>query len=114
MTSREAYIEVGDVKHYWCEDSMFIFDDTLLHQSFNETDEPRYCLFVDILRPALSPVPFKLVMDFIRLAMQGGNQVFYKNWDVIKGKPDAPKPETIQVSSERHLTSASSGNGVGR
>ncbi len=84
MTDDSAYIEVGDVKHYWRQEKMFIFDDTLLHQSFNETDQVRYCLFVDILRPAASPVPFKLVVDTARFFLRGVNYIFYKKWDVIK------------------------------
>jgi beta-hydroxylase len=29
-----------------------MFDDTLLHRSVNDTDETRYCAFIDILRPS--------------------------------------------------------------
>jgi len=48
-------IVVGKTTNYWCENKLFIFDDTLLHQSFNESDKARYCLFVDIVRPSLVP-----------------------------------------------------------
>ena len=84
MTDDSAYIEVGDVKSYWRTDKLFIFDDTLLHQSFNETDQVRYCLFVDILRPALSPAPLALIVHAIRFCLKSVNFVFYKNWDVVK------------------------------
>ena len=83
MHDDSAYIEVGDVKNYWRTEKMFIFDDTLLHQSFNETDEVRYCLFVDVLRPAASPVPFALVVNTVRFFLRGVNYIFYKKWDVI-------------------------------
>lgn len=56
MKDKSAYIVVGDKVNYWCENKLFIFDDTLLHVSANETDQLRYCMFVDILRP--SPVPW--------------------------------------------------------
>ena len=56
INDKSAYIVVGDKTHYWCEDKLFIFDDTLLHLSANETDQMRYCMFVDILRP--SPFPW--------------------------------------------------------
>ena len=46
-----VYIEVGSKVHRWRDDPLFIFDDTLQHQSVNESDAVRYCLFVDILRP---------------------------------------------------------------
>src|SRR5262249_42343077 len=53
MSDRSAFIVVGDRVNYWRDDKLFIFDDTLMHQSFNETEEARYCLFVDINRPSL-------------------------------------------------------------
>ena len=56
IKDRSAYIVVGDKTHYWCDEKLFIFDDTLLHLSANETDQLRYCMFVDILRP--SPLPW--------------------------------------------------------
>lgn len=86
MEDRSAFIRVGNVEHYWQEDPLFIFDDTLLHQSFNETDSVRYCLFVDILRPSLMPPLFKLIVLGIRFFLRGANAVFYKNWKVVKAK----------------------------
>jgi aspartyl/asparaginyl beta-hydroxylase (cupin superfamily) len=79
-----VYIEVGDVKNYWRENKLFIFDDTLLHQSFNESNKPRYCLFVDILRPSPFPALLGSVVSVIRFFLRGVNHVFYKNWKVIK------------------------------
>lgn len=80
----QAYIHVGDVKHHWRENKLFIFDDTLLHQSFNETDDPRLVLFVDILRPSYLPFVFDLAVSIIRVVFQGINGVFYKNWKLVK------------------------------
>lgn len=84
MEDDTAYIHVGDVKHIWRQDKLFIFDDTLLHQSFNGSDKPRYCLFVDILRPSLIPGVMSAIVGVIRFFLQGVNSVFYKNWAVIK------------------------------
>ncbi|MBC8103069.1 MAG: aspartyl/asparaginyl beta-hydroxylase domain-containing protein [Cytophagales bacterium] len=84
MDDDSAYIEVGDVKSYWRENKLFIFDDTLQHQSFNKSDKVRYCLFVDILRPAASTQPFALIVDVSRFFLKSVNHIFYKNWDVIK------------------------------
>jgi beta-hydroxylase len=53
-----AYIIVGRTTHRWCDGKLFIFDDTLQHLSANEGDRPRYCMYVDILRPS----PFPRVM----------------------------------------------------
>ncbi|MCG2634689.1 MAG: aspartyl/asparaginyl beta-hydroxylase domain-containing protein [Gammaproteobacteria bacterium] len=51
-----AYIVVNGFRHDWKKDGrLFIFDDTLMHQSFNLTDMPRHCLFIDIVRPSYIP-----------------------------------------------------------
>ena len=81
----QAYIKVGPVEHHWRENKLFIFDDTLLHQSFNETDDPRLVLFVDILRPSYMPFVFDAAVGIIRVVFQGMNGVFYKNWKMVKG-----------------------------
>ncbi len=56
IKDKSAYIVVGDKTNYWRDNKLFIFDDTLLHVSANESDQLRYCMFVDILRP--SPLPW--------------------------------------------------------
>ena len=85
MADESAYIKVGDVAHYWKRDKLFIFDDTLLHQSFNESDQVRYCLFVDIVRPSRIPAVLNLAVSAIaRLMSAGGSAAFYGNWKVFK------------------------------
>ena len=79
----DAYIKVGRVENHWRDKRLFIFDDTLLHQSFNETDDPRYCLFVDIIRPSYLPFAFDFAVSVIRVFFQGMNGVFYKNWKLV-------------------------------
>jgi aspartyl/asparaginyl beta-hydroxylase (cupin superfamily) len=66
IKDQSAYIVVGDRTHYWCDGKLFIFDDTLLHVSANKTDQLRYCMFVDILRPS----PFPRVMSAV-VAVEG-------------------------------------------
>lgn len=79
----DVYIKVGNLEHKWRENRLFIFDDTMLHQSVNNADELRYCLFVDILRPTY----LKFVMNFavftIRTVFKGFNGIFYKNWKMV-------------------------------
>jgi beta-hydroxylase len=58
MTDDSAYIVVGDTTNRWRDNKLFIFDDTLLHESINQTDRARYCLFVDMIRR----IPFPAVM----------------------------------------------------
>ena len=60
-----AYIAVNGTKHTWCKDGpLFMFDDTILHQSFNMTEMPRHCLFIDVLRPSCVPA---LLRNFVKL-----------------------------------------------
>ena len=83
MNDHSAYIEVGDKISYWRENKLFIFDDTLLHSSVNETNQARYCLFVDMVRPTPFPGVMRAVMSGIRLLTQSFKFVYYKNWKVI-------------------------------
>ena len=85
MTDDSAYIVVGKTKHYWRENKLFIFDDTLFHQSFNESDKARYCLFVDIVRPTTMPAAFRVLIRGIgKLMSRGANSVFYSHWKILK------------------------------
>ena len=84
INSRNVFIRVGDQTHYWQENKLFIFDDTLQHQSCNESDAIRYCLFVDILRPSPWPWLMSSVLTGIRLLMAPLKAVFYKHWTFIK------------------------------
>ena len=86
MTDNSAYIVVGDKINYWRDNKLFIFDDTLLHQSFNETDQTRYCLFVDMIRPTPFPAVMRAVVAAVRLLTQSFKFVYYQNWKVIERK----------------------------
>lgn len=60
-----AYIVVNGTKHTWCKDGpLFMFDDTVVHQSFNLTDMERHCLFIDVVRPSHVPI---LLRNFVKL-----------------------------------------------
>jgi beta-hydroxylase len=48
-------IRVGQDIRHWQEGKSMIFDDTFNHEVWNDTDETRVVLFVDVLRPL--PVP---------------------------------------------------------
>ena len=83
MDDHSAYIAVGDKVSYWRDNKLFIFDDTLLHSSVNETNQARYCLFVDMVRPTPFPGVMRAVMSGIRLLTQSFKFVYYQNWKVI-------------------------------
>jgi len=84
MKDNSAYIVVGDKTSYWSQNKLFIFDDTLLHQSFNETDQARYCLFVDMVRPSRFPGIMRAVVSGVRLLTQSFKFIYYHNWKVIE------------------------------
>ena len=84
IQSRDSYIKVGKVENRWCDNKLFIFDDTLSHQSFNETDEPRYCLFVDIVRPSKMHGLMDVCVSLVAVVMQKMNHIFYSSWVPLK------------------------------
>jgi hypothetical protein len=81
---RSAYIACGDKTNYWRDEKLFIFDDTLLHRSVNESVATRYCLFVDIIRPTPFPLVMRFVVSAIALLTKSFKFVYYKNWKVIE------------------------------
>jgi beta-hydroxylase len=83
-TDPNVYIRVGNHTHHWRDEKLFIFDDTLQHQSCNESDGVRYCLFVDILRPSLVPWLMSGILTGIRLVIVPFRAVFYQHWTFIK------------------------------
>jgi beta-hydroxylase len=83
MTDDTAYIVVGDTTNRWRDNKLFIFDDTLLHESINQTDQARYCLFVDMIRPTPFPAAMRATVYVIRLLTESLKFVYYQNWKVI-------------------------------
>lgn len=82
--SADAYIQVGAKTHYWRDDPLFIFDDTLLHRSVNDTDELRYCAFIDILRPSRFHAVLQAILGALQVVFLGVNRLFYRNWVMLK------------------------------
>ena len=82
----EAYLEVNDQTHSWKDDGpLFIFDDTVLHQSFNKSDKRRNNLFIDIARP--TPFPFLINGLFAIFGFISTSVSFFRNlsnWKVVK------------------------------
>jgi beta-hydroxylase len=84
VDSDQVFINVDDKTHYWNKQPLFVFDDTLFHRSVNDYDQPRYCLFMDIVRPNhLQPV-FDAAVAGAALIASSFKTVFYKNWSFIR------------------------------
>jgi len=84
IQSKESYIDVGGIKNHWSENKLFIFDDTLMHQSVNQTDDLRYCLFIDILRPSRCSWLMNNIVRILGISLGGVNRLFYKNWSPLR------------------------------
>lgn len=80
----EVYIQVGGKKYYWKDDPLFIFDDTLQHQSVNYSDQLRYCMFVDIIRPTKLTAFLTALLRFTKTITAKSNGIFYKKWVFLK------------------------------
>jgi aspartyl/asparaginyl beta-hydroxylase (cupin superfamily) len=83
LYDHSAYIVVGDQTSYWRDNKLFIFDDTLLHQSFNETEQTRHCMFVDIVRPSPFPRLMGAVVTLVGLVCRSVHPRFYHPWTVL-------------------------------
>ena len=84
MKDKSAYIVVGDTTNYWGDSKLFIFDDTLLHLSANETDQLRYCMFVDILRPSSFPRVMSAVIAAEAYLTKKFKLISYSGWTLIE------------------------------
>ncbi|NVK34962.1 MAG: aspartyl/asparaginyl beta-hydroxylase domain-containing protein [Rhodobacteraceae bacterium] len=85
--SDEIFIEANGEKHYWHDDPLYIFDDTIQHRSVNGEDGLRACVFVDVLRPSAFTRFQNGAVKVCNVLLSGVNRVFYKNWDMIGTKP---------------------------
>ncbi|HEV2695917.1 MAG TPA: aspartyl/asparaginyl beta-hydroxylase domain-containing protein [Verrucomicrobiae bacterium] len=79
-----VYIQAANEKHLWHENPLFIFDDTLVHQSVNGSDQLRYCMFVDIMRPSRAHGLLTAMLNVVKTSIASFNRIFYGNWDMIK------------------------------
>ncbi|MBP6917313.1 MAG: aspartyl/asparaginyl beta-hydroxylase domain-containing protein [Legionellaceae bacterium] len=80
----DVYIQVGGKKHYWRDEPLFIFDDTLQHKSVNYSEELRYCMFVDIIRPTKFTPFMSALLNITKRVTAKGNRIFYKKWVFLR------------------------------
>jgi aspartyl/asparaginyl beta-hydroxylase (cupin superfamily) len=88
LTARQSdniFIEVNGQKHFWHDDPLFIFDDTIQHRSVNEEDGYRAVVFVDVLRPSRFPGLQNAIIKVFNAVLKPINRLFYKNWDMLGG-----------------------------
>ena len=78
-----SYIEADGINNIWKKSPLFIFDDTLIHQSFNEEDDIRYCAFIDIVRPSHLNHIMIFLLSAVGFLLKKTRGIFYKNWKMI-------------------------------
>ena len=78
-----SYIEADGRINKWKYEPLFIFDDTLIHQSFNEEENLRYCAFIDIIRPSHFDNVMKSILTGVGFLLKKTRSIFYKNWKMI-------------------------------
>ena len=59
---------VGDATRKWEVGKLFVFDDTIEHEAWNDSDELRVVLIFDLWAPALTPAERKAVARMIGAA----------------------------------------------
>jgi len=84
IDSDRVFIDVDDKRHYWRDEPLFVFDDTLFHHSMNYADQPRYCLFMDIVRPNHLQPFFDAAIAVTAVIAASFKTIFYKNWSFIR------------------------------
>lgn len=80
----DVFIEADSVLHYWSDNPLFIFDDTIFHRSVNNLDRVRYCLFVDMVRPSYVPGLIDRAVHISSMISGSFKRMFYKNWSFIR------------------------------
>ncbi|WP_018146924.1 aspartyl/asparaginyl beta-hydroxylase domain-containing protein [Henriciella marina] len=64
---------VGNETREWRDSEVFIFDDTIEHEAWNRSENPRYVLIFEIWHPALSERQRQLVSDLFKLGGSPAN-----------------------------------------
>lgn len=85
VQSDDIYIDVRGERHYWHDNPLFIFDDTLYHRSVNDSEHLRYCAFIDILRPTYFRFVPGFVVTLIRKGFRDVKNIFgfFRNWELL-------------------------------
>ncbi len=63
---------VGGETREWREGAAWVFDDTIEHEAWNDSNEPRAILIFDVWNPYLRPEERALIADFMRAADAAG------------------------------------------
>jgi aspartyl/asparaginyl beta-hydroxylase (cupin superfamily) len=94
VVTDKIFIQCGWEKHYWYQNPLYIFDDTLIHRSVNEYDARRYAVFMDIMRPTAFSGLLGVLISGVSFIAESFNAIFYKKWVMLR-------PRSKQKHTER-------------
>lgn len=60
-----CHFRVGNSQRQWVEGKLWVFDDSIEHEAWNDSDQDRYILLFDIWRPELSETEKSLISTLI-------------------------------------------------
>lgn len=101
VKSEDVFIECGNKKHFWYDNPLYIFDDTLIHRSVNLHDARRYAVFMDIVRPTPFPRLLSALVGFVSFIAARINAIFYKNWKVVTPVVNSPRANAPKVDAPK-------------
>ena len=70
---QEAIALMGGEMREWREGEAFVFDDTIEHEAWNDSDEPRVVLIFDVWNPHLTEAERELLRRFFAVADASGH-----------------------------------------
>ncbi len=78
-------IRIGQESHHWRTGEAILFDDSFEHEVWNESDQPRVVLLVDVKRPL--PQPLRLVNDVLTRVACGLFVACTTTWSELSLRP---------------------------
>ncbi len=94
-------IQVGDEVAHWEEGKVMVFDDSYVHQVWNDTNGTRVVLFLDIVRPLRFPANLinRLILALIAWSPYIRDaETNYKRWEKAFDRP-APAPQRADLAA---------------
>lgn len=68
IVPRHCRFRVGNETRTWTKGEAWVFDDTIEHEAFNDSEETRIILIFDVWQPAITPAE-RLAIKSLTLAM---------------------------------------------
>lgn len=95
-SSESCRIRIGQESHHWQTGEAILFDDSFEHEVWNESDQPRVVLLIDVKRTL--PQPLRLLNDVLTRVACGLFVASTTKWSELSLRPDiGPKLKPEQT-----------------